>query len=349
VQFAVQCGADHAALLAGAGVSREQLSDPDRRLPLSALPAMFESAARVLGDDAFALRFGVGVPCAQLTLASVLAAAQPEATPLKRAAAETEPRTLRDALHGLNRYASLGVDFGAALPGDRYRFVSDDHGVWLEDLRPSADIYAWPLLTESVFARFATGIRKRGGEYIVRALAVTHAAPASTVHREAYAHVFRVPVTFGAARNAVCLDHRFLEQPLEPLAAPVQDVLIRHADAQLQLLRSDTTWRTRVERLLRAELEGAGTGSSCTRGIERVCRELAVGRHTLHRRLQEEGTTFVALYDGIRRDMADTLLRTPTLTVDAVALRLGFSEAAAFSRAYKRWTGRRPGAVRRAG
>lgn len=350
VNFAVQCGAERSTLLAAAGVCGEQLSDPDHRLPLSALPAVFDAAADALGDPAFALRFGVGVPCAQLTLASALAAALPEPSQQHHpSSTSASPRTLRDALDGLNRYASLGVDFGAELAGYRFRFVNDERGVWLEDLRPSTDIYAWPSLTESVLARFATGIRKRGGELIVRALEVTHTAPTNAAHRDAYAHVFRVPVCFGASRNALCLDPTFLEQPLEPLPAPVQVVLTRHADAQLQRMHRDGTWRARVEALLRAQVANEAGRASLVGALEQVCRELAVSRHTLHRRLQTEGTSFASLYDAVRRDTANELLRAPTLTIGAIALRLGFSEAAAFSRAYKRWTGKRPGEVRRVG
>lgn len=350
IVFAEQCGADRTTLLDHAGLSGDLLADPDHRLPLHLLPALFASCAYVLGDPAFALSFGIGVPCAQLTLASALAAAQPEREAAHAAmAADHGPRTLRDALTGLNRYAALGVDFGSALPSERYRFVDDGHGVWLEDCRPSSGHYAWSMLTESTFARFATGIRRRGGESIVRVLEVTHRAPASADHRAAYDNAFRVPVHFEATRNALCLDPAFLERPLEPLPTPVEQVLTRHAHEQLQRLPRVGTWRERVDTLLQARFSSDESIATNVSDLEWLCRVLAVSRHTLHRRLQGEGTTFAALYDDVRRRAADDLLRLPAHTIGAVALRLGFSEAAAFSRAYKRWTGRRPGDVRRAG
>lgn len=335
VQFAEACGASRARVLKEAAVAESDVMDADARLPLLALQRLFDGCATLLADPAFALRFGMGVPCAQLTLASALAAARPEQH-------ASEQLTLRDALDGLNRYAALGVDFGRRAPATRYRFVESVTGVWLEDLRPDLSTGdAWPALTESVFARFATGIRRRGGEGVVRALEVRHGEPTDEAHRAAYHAVFRVPVHFGASRNALCLDPVFLENPLEPLATPVQAVLAAHADVQLRALSASVTWTRKVEAIIARRLTEA---PSVAAGIdmEGVCRELAVSRHTLHRRLREECTTFNRVVDTVRHQAAVEMLREQSLPVAVVASRLGFSESAAFSRAYKRWTGTRP-------
>jgi AraC-like DNA-binding protein len=68
---------------------------------------------------------------------------------------------------------------------------------------------------------------------------------------------------------------------------------------------------------------------------------------TLQRRLGEEGTTFRQVLAGTRLQLAEALLADGDLPVTAVALRLGFSETAAFSRAFRRWTGESPSARRR--
>ena len=81
--------------------------------------------------------------------------------------------------------------------------------------------------------------------------------------------------------------------------------------------------------------------------IERVAREMGYSRQTLYRRLKAEGTTFEALLDDLRRRLALRLVREPGLSVKEIAYRLGFSEPAAFSRAFKRWTGRAPRAAAR--
>ena len=60
-------------------------------------------------------------------------------------------------------------------------------------------------------------------------------------------------------------------------------------------------------------------------------------------RLKESGVTFGELVGRVRRDLADDRLRRTDFNVKHISYLLGYSEPAAFSRAYKRWTGRSPG------
>jgi AraC-like DNA-binding protein len=76
--------------------------------------------------------------------------------------------------------------------------------------------------------------------------------------------------------------------------------------------------------------------------------ELALTERTLQRRLADEGATLSALVDQIRCELAQGHLRHPGLSVTDVAFMLGYSEASAFHRAFRRWTGRSPGDFRKA-
>jgi len=80
--------------------------------------------------------------------------------------------------------------------------------------------------------------------------------------------------------------------------------------------------------------------------IDAVARALGCGRQTLYRRLKAEGVTFAALLDDLRRRLALRFVRELGLSVKESAYRLGFSDPAAFSRAFKRWTGTSPSAAR---
>ena len=82
--------------------------------------------------------------------------------------------------------------------------------------------------------------------------------------------------------------------------------------------------------------------------IDRVARELGMSRQTLYRRLKSEGVTFEEILDAKRRSLAIRFLKFDRISVKAVAYRLGFSDPAAFSRAFKRWTGASPSTVRAA-
>jgi AraC-like DNA-binding protein len=82
-------------------------------------------------------------------------------------------------------------------------------------------------------------------------------------------------------------------------------------------------------------------------GIESVARALGLSRQTLYRRLKAEGTTFEAVLDRLRRRLALRYIGEQGMAVKEAAYRLGFSDPAAFSRAFKRWTGASPKASRR--
>lgn len=82
--------------------------------------------------------------------------------------------------------------------------------------------------------------------------------------------------------------------------------------------------------------------------IERVARELGMSRQTLYRRLKAEGTTFEEVLQAKRRQLAIRYVGIDRLSVKSAAYRLGFSDPAAFSRAFKRWTGVSPSEFRTA-
>ena len=74
--------------------------------------------------------------------------------------------------------------------------------------------------------------------------------------------------------------------------------------------------------------------------------ELHVTASTLRRRLEHEGSSYRELKDGLRRDMAIDLLCRTSLSVEAIATGLGYRKVSAFYRAFKHWTGARPGSYR---
>jgi AraC-like DNA-binding protein len=113
-------------------------------------------------------------------------------------------------------------------------------------------------------------------------------------------------------------------------------VLTRHGDALLESLERSATLRSQVERLLMPMLH---TGPV---RIDAVAARLNVSRQTLYRRLKAEGVTFAQVLDELRQRMALDYLTARKVSVTETAYLVGFSEPAAFSRAFKRWTGRRP-------
>lgn len=76
--------------------------------------------------------------------------------------------------------------------------------------------------------------------------------------------------------------------------------------------------------------------------VDDVARELHVSARTLKRKLAEYGATYSTLLDEIRLRDALRLLEGTRLPVDEIAARVGYTDRANFTRAFKRWTGVAP-------
>ena len=78
-----------------------------------------------------------------------------------------------------------------------------------------------------------------------------------------------------------------------------------------------------------------------------VAGRLALSERTLHRRLADEGLRYQDIVVDVRRAVATSLLTTTDHSLVDIAFLTGFADQSAFQRAFKRWTGRTPLAVRR--
>ena len=67
---------------------------------------------------------------------------------------------------------------------------------------------------------------------------------------------------------------------------------------------------------------------------------------SFQRKLAEQSSSFTRLVDDVRRELAERYLADATLDLTDIAFLLGYSEQSAFTRAYKRWSGRAPAATR---
>lgn len=68
---------------------------------------------------------------------------------------------------------------------------------------------------------------------------------------------------------------------------------------------------------------------------------------TLIRKLETDGTSFQAIKDALRRDIAIRELQKGEKAIEAIAYDVGFASAASFHKAFQRWTGNTPSAYRR--
>jgi AraC-like DNA-binding protein len=315
MEFAISKGASRRSLVQRSGIDPAVLQDGDNRIPFSRYVALMRAGQELCDDPALALHFGEEVDCSEIIL------------PVGGAS------NIRDAVTEGNRYAPLAVEVESVGTADRFGLVRDAGQLWLVDNRGNPNDF--PELTESAFARMVCSTRRLMGDVkMIKAMRVTHAEPS---YRAEYDRIFRVPVAFGSDTNGLQIDEALMSRFKFP--SPSKYVTgVLHDHAEKLLVRLDNTQSTcgRIENLLVPILH---TGDVT---VDRVAGELGLSRQTLFRRLKAEGATFQQLLDQLRYKLALHHLTKDKASVQRTARLVGFSDATAFSRAFKRWTGLSP-------
>lgn len=160
---------------------------------------------------------------------------------------------------------------------------------------------------------------------------------------KAYIDFLGCPVGASAPRGTLTFPRTWLERAI-PSADEDMSTFFH---AELERRRQTTEARAQVVADLRGYL-----GPHLMRGapsLGAAGAALGVSARTLQRRLQEEGTTFAEVVDGVRRDLAAAYLQNAEYTAAEVAFMLGYAEASSFHRAFRRWTGTTPEAFRSGG
>jgi AraC-like DNA-binding protein len=319
VNLAVVKGADRAVLLTRAGIVENDLADQDNRIPFANYVKLMRAGEELARDPALALHYGETSDFAEVSVVGLIGNAS---------------ETMAEALQQLNRYGRLVIEFD----GGPNRFATERAGpdsYWLIDTRENPNDF--PELTESTFARMICGPRLLGIPQLAGAVHVTHARPD---HADEVERVFGAAVTYNAARNAMLIDNRWTNFRIQTQPRYAFGVLSRHADQLLKDLEASKSVRGKVEALLMPVLHKGDAN------MEAVAEKMAMSRQTLFRRLKDENTSFEKVLDELRHKLALDYLGAKKVSVNETAYLVGFSDPAAFSRAFKRWTGKSPREMR---
>ena len=131
-----------------------------------------------------------------------------------------------------------------------------------------------------------------------------------------------------------------LDRPVRAANAALLTMFVQHADDALGRLDERGPVSRRLLQVLATRLQGGAPT------LEQVARALAMSPRSLQRALRDEGMSYQALLDVARRDLAMRHLDAPDGSAAEVAFLLGFADASAFTRSFRRWTGSTPGAWR---
>jgi AraC-like DNA-binding protein len=161
---------------------------------------------------------------------------------------------------------------------------------------------------------------------------------ASPVDQEPYRRHFRAPVRFNQESAIIVFPIRDLDIRIAE-ADPMMRALLEERIQQMKGSQG-SEFSDDIRRLLRTRL----TSNHCS--AEDIADLLAMNRRTLSRRLKGNGMGYRAIANEIRFEIARQLLTDTQVPLGQIAAALGYSEASAFTRAFRRWSGRTPTAWR---
>jgi len=296
------------------GVELSKLDDEELRVSLDRYYALWDSAISFTGDESLALRLAANnVMEGMGSLGHVFFSC----------------KTLRSAIEHYQRYyklinESIEVTFN----------VEGDEAIVSYAVKEGLDYSQAEMeYTLALAASRARKVLKSGLD--IHYVAFQHEQPA---YVEAYQETFRCPVKFGEAQSRIVFDASYLDYPMPRNSPSLYKVLTVHLDRLLSALGRRSKVSSNVESIVRAKI------SDPKLDADYVAERLNMSRNTLYRHLKKEGTSYNDIVTEVRSVFAKDGLSSGEYSVTELAFLLGFSEVSAFSRAFKRWTGKTPNA-----
>lgn len=315
----VSAGVSREVLESASGIQYANLLDPDERVPLSLHVNLWAVASEALSttNPAFALHLGAYISPEQSGIIGNIF---------------MQSKSLAAASDQIARYVHLIAESDhwetQSVDGDTCKIIytitePDFHTVEaVERSLASAISWARCFLQQPDLSPTEVWFQ--------------HSPPS---HIEDYKQLFKAPLRFNAPDNAILLPRSTYETENPNPNPYLFDVLQDKADALALELKTQSV-QEQVKRLLNKHI----ADGAMTMGL--IAEELNMSHKTLYRRLKEENTSFQQLIEEFRKSKAHDYLNQTALPVEEVAFLLGFSEASAFHRAFKRWFGKKPSEMR---
>ena len=157
-----------------------------------------------------------------------------------------------------------------------------------------------------------------------------------------YYEFFKSPVVFGAEKSSLSFS---LEVVDRVLPSENEKLAFFSDQAMTQYLADLDTADSLVSSVQKIIVGHLPSGDAT---LENIAAELSISTRSLQRSLKEKGTTFLTLLNDTRKEIAREYVLKKEIDLTEVAFLLGFSGLSAFSRSFKRWTGKAPALYRSA-
>jgi AraC-like DNA-binding protein len=192
-------------------------------------------------------------------------------------------------------------------------------------------------LVEEAFASFLQIARGLvGNSFAPQRIDLSYAAPSYAAE---YSRVFQCPVLFGQKTNAFVSDIEWIAKPLLTYDPLSHRQALEFVELSFSRERENVDLFESVERVVRQNLKSLPTFSE-------IAQKLCLSERTLRRRLADKGVSYQSLLDMVRKNRTLEMLENPKLSIEQIALEVGFSDSHNFRRAFKRWTGSTPSEMR---
>lgn len=316
-----ECAIDPLPLLAAYGLDSARLAEPLGRLSIPRYMRLGHAAIQLAGDPALGLDMARLRKAAHLGLAGLTAMQAPN---------------VREAARALIRFEPLYAS--------NYRghssFHEDTTGAWLRFYSISPYNAYNRFVVDTVLAGWVAQLRHLTGTAL--SPGVVHIEFAAPEYAERYEPLLGQHIGFAAEANELHLDHATLALRNPEHCPSTWRHLLQLCEGELERLTRTRSLRERVTQLLGPMLKGQEPA------LAQIAARLQMPAWTLRRKLDEEGTSYRAILNDTRRDLAMAYIRDTDSAFGEIAWLLGFSSAEAFQRAFRRWSGQTPGDYRRA-
>lgn len=147
---------------------------------------------------------------------------------------------------------------------------------------------------------------------------------------------FGCPIRYNAPKNLLVMRTADLNRPFPGHNSEFLELLTPALAAARNDLEAESTLSEQVKIVVKRSL------ASGRPDVSNIARDLGTSERTLQRRITEGGTTFRQLLAEARQELGEHLLSDPSISVDEVAVLLGYQDTSSFYRAFKEWQGVTP-------
>ena len=315
LSYAVQRGVDAADLCDAAGIPLQKLqSGSEFELSYSKLESLWKHAQQLCKDPLFGLHFGESLQLAALgAVGEIIKSSETVGQGLILAASFTPVVT------DLFR---MEVDKG----GETFmvRLVETNQAHPKELKQQVADF----LMVFTIHELNGLLLKKIAPNKIFYSYKMSDEAE--------YARVFRCnPQTTDGALT-IEFDNTFWNEPILTANYDIQRIFLEKVSSKVSDPMKNISFQVSVMDYL---MKNAYLGIL---SLEDVAANFNITPRSLQRRLQDESATFQQLADSVKKSLAMSYVESGKYQLKEISYMLGYNELSAFSRAFKRWTGKAP-------